>query len=228
MIARDTVTGAPVGHIVALRPRYSEAPDWRGATVVIIASGPSLTADDCGRVWTWREEDRRNRKAIVINTSFRLAPWADILYAGDARWWRMYFEEAALVFAGQFWTQSDDANFSHPRLRVIRAKRCDGLALERNLISINGVSGYQSIGLAYQTGAAKIVLLGFDAQSNGKTHWHGDHPPGLHGGLDFKRWRKAFERLARDLEAEGVHVVNASPGTALECFPRTSLDEALL
>lgn len=40
-------------------------------------------------------------------------------------------------------------------------------------------------------------------------------------------WRAKFPALAADLKREGVRVINASRETALECFERMSLEEAL-
>src|SRR4051794_36846444 len=86
-------------------------PDWTGGSVVIIASGPSLTVADCETVRNWRVGTPGSR-VIVINTSFRMAPWADVLYACDAGWWQEYGAEARAVFGGEFW--STDAGLARP------------------------------------------------------------------------------------------------------------------
>jgi hypothetical protein len=43
----------------------------------------------------------------------------------------------------------------------------------------------------------------------------------------FDMWLRLFPTLARDLEAEGVPVVNASRATALTCFARAALEDAI-
>ncbi len=53
-------------------------PDWRGRTVACFASGPSLTIEDCVSA---RDA---GCPTIVSNTTYRLTPWADALYAHDA------------------------------------------------------------------------------------------------------------------------------------------------
>lgn len=188
----------------------------------IIASGPSLTQEDCDKVRIWRDS-KEDRSVIVINTSFRLAPWADILYACDADWWRKYFDEALRDFKGEMWTQDPVFGKKHP-IRFIQSKRCDGLG--RDVIHTGGNGGYQSINLAYLFGAKSIVLLGFDMKrgDDKKSHWHGDHPGGLNKSCPFKTWLNNFPRLAQDLESEGVNVVNATRDTALNCFPRIELE----
>ena len=52
---------------------------------VCIASGPSLTPEDVQAVKEWR--DAGKGKVIVVNTTFRAAPWADAMFAMDAKWW---------------------------------------------------------------------------------------------------------------------------------------------
>ena len=54
-------------------------PLWRNQTVVCIASGPSLTQDQVDQV--------KGLNTIAINDAYKLAPWANILYACDYQWW---------------------------------------------------------------------------------------------------------------------------------------------
>src|SRR5690606_36428084 len=92
---------------------------WR--TVVCIASGPSLTADDVETVRRWRQEAQGEHAGagqdasaggpdrewaggpvgvVVTNTTFRAAPWADVLYAMDRAWWLRYLDEVRKAFTG--------------------------------------------------------------------------------------------------------------------------------
>ena len=192
----------------------------------ILASGPSLTTDDVELVRRWRSADGQ-RRVIVVNTTFRLAPWADILYACDLQWWDAYAAEVFGVFEGQPWSQTEIAcrryNLAH-----IKGEPGAGLSRQRGLIRQGGNSGYQAIGLAFDQGAERIVLLGFDMQNtDGRTHWHGDHPAGLRNTSPFTSWTGKFGQLAVDLEREGVRVINATRETALRCFERMPAEEAL-
>jgi hypothetical protein len=63
--------------------------------VVCIASGPSLTAEDVERVRA------AGHPVIVTNTTFRLAPWADVLFGMDSKWWKEYHKEVDSVFTGR-------------------------------------------------------------------------------------------------------------------------------
>lgn len=102
-----------------------------------------------------------------------------------------------------------------------------GLGRE-GVIHQGGNSGYQAINLAYLWGARAIVLLGMDcgAGVRGEAHWFGQHPTGLSQHQPFEVWRTKFPMLAADLAAEGVPVLNCSRQTALDCFPRHTLENA--
>lgn len=157
-----------------------------------------------------------------------LAPWADLLYACDHGWWERY----APAFGGMKVTQD-------PRVASIRDDvhrvPCDpdgtGLSRDPHRIHGGGNGGYQAVNLAVLLGAARIILLGFDmsAGPDGRRHAYPDHQPGLNNPdeSNFMNWRTAFAALARDLRAAGIPVVNCSTRTALDCFPRGTLETVL-
>jgi hypothetical protein len=164
---------------------------------------------------------------IVINTSFKLAPWADVLYACDWQFWDYHKPEIDRIFEGQFWTQDSRAQLRHGIMKI-GGKHDPGLG-RGEVIHFGGNSGYQCINLAYLWGAKKIVLLGFDMKRGpqGQSHWHGDHPRPLSTGLPLDKWLVAFDQLAVDLVDEGVPVINATRDTALQCFDKLPLERAL-
>lgn len=91
-----------------------------------------------------------------------------------------------------------------------------------------GNSGACAIGLAIAGGASRIVLLGYDCQQiEGKTHWHGDHPKALSNAVSIKRWPAQFANVATAAQNKGVTVINASRATALKCFERQALENAI-
>lgn len=176
-----------------------------------MASGPSLTVEDC--------DAARGNVGIVTNTTFRLAPWADVLFGFDSRWWRAHIDEVRKIgFSG----------------RLISVSQVAGnLGVETTYGSTwfrgGGNSGASAIALALAGGAAKIVLLGFDCSKGkaGQSHWHGDHPKGLSNCLSMPRWPAQFARVAAEAQLRGVPVLNASRHTALKCFQRVELAKAL-
>lgn len=110
----------------------------------------------------------------------------------------------------------------------IRSRSNPGLCTTPGEINHGMNSGYQAIGLAYQFGAERIILIGYDMQhTGGQRHWHGDHPDGLTNATGVQKWATRFPALAKGLQIEGVEVINASRETALTCFPRANLEDVL-
>ena len=154
---------------------------------------------------------------IVTNTTFRMCPWAEVLFAFDPQWWREHGAEVARNFRGDTVT----ASAMPPKLDVKTFYKC-------TWFDHFGNSGAAAISLAILGGARQVVMLGYDCQkTGGKTHWHGDHPATLGNAVSMKYWPAKFEKLAKHAARQRVKVVNASRQTALTCFPRVDLREAL-
>ena len=83
-------------------------------------------------------------------------------------------------------------------------------------------SGFQATNLAIQFGAEEIWLIGFDMKVNGKPHFFGEHPLECRKGMTPRSWRAAFETAER-MMPEHISIINATPGSALSCFPRATL-----
>jgi hypothetical protein len=196
---------------------------WPGETVVILGGGSSLTPEDVNAC--------RGRRVIAIKEAYQLAPWADLLYAADAKWWAFY--KGAPTFKGMKFAieQSPDqppTDWSQwPDVHVLRQTGELGLELEPTGLRTGYNSGYQAVNLAVHLGAAQIVLLGFDCWTGptGDQNWFGYHP--LHTPSPYPLFLHAFQSVITPLREAGVHVVNASRFTVLSAFPRLSLDEAL-
>lgn len=206
--------------------RWPEGPDWRGATVAILASGPSLSTAQVEQVRAWRAAGG-DRRVIAINTTYLLAPWADMLYACDDEWWDRYIAEVREVFTGELWTQDLPTATTH-HINWVRSERGVGLGRKPGVINQGGNSGFQAINLAFQAGATRLLLLGYDMQPTaGRSHWHADHPGTLQNDHPYPAWLADMRKLADGLTDEGVSVINCSAQTALRCFDRESLDVAL-
>lgn len=84
-------------------------------------------------------------------------------------------------------------------------------------------SGYSALLLAYCLGANPIYLLGFDMKGQGKDHnWHSGY-----GGSapKYDVFKKPFEKIAPAIAAAGVRVINLSPDSALEAFPKARFED---
>lgn len=192
--------------------REAERPDWSGRTVVCLASGPSLTPEDVAtvRATGW--------PVVVTNTTFRLAPWADALFAFDASWWRQHDQEVARAFRGRKFTASQNA-------RHFGAESLYGSTWFQHA----GNSGASAIALAVAARAARVILLGFDCCPGpaGEKHWHGDHPQGMSNCSSMSKWPGQFDLIAKRARKARVPVLNCSRRTALRCFDLMTLEDAL-
>ncbi len=204
--------------------------------IICVASGPSLTAEQgfqisCTSDW----------KVIAVNNTWQRVPMADVLYACDQQWWKMYYLDVAARFKGESWTGDRWAAHKYGLCHVQLYDK-PGLSVEHGVIHSGANSGYQAINLAYHFGAREILLVGYDMQMTyGMSHWHGDHDsnlppmPNVNGGrtplvssyAEFPMWVARFEDLAKDLHDTGVKVTNCSIETALPWFRRGELAECL-
>ena len=152
----------------------------------------------------------------MANTTFRIAPWADALFAMDPKWWKAHYREVCDVFEGERFTSASlDSRFQLTRLTT-------KFHNYRN-------SGAGCVSLAVMKGACRVVMIGYDCQKDGSlSHWHGSHPAGLSDAKTVMLWPLIFDRLAKDMRRKNVQVVNASRRTALTCFERAELSAELL
>jgi hypothetical protein len=189
---------------------------WPGATMVLLGGGPSLTPADV-------DACRDRVRVIAINDAYRLAPWADVLYACDDQWFRWHRDVPG--FAGLKYT-IDPRAASRPRVQLLRNTGSTGLETDPSGLRTGANSGYQAINLAVHLGAARILLLGYDMQRRGgRDHWFGAHPNQT--SPPFQLFRRQFGALVDPLAARGVTVLNCTPDSALDVFPCQPLATAL-
>lgn len=191
---------------------------WPSRTVAVLASGPSLTREQVELVRT------AGVPAVVVNSTFRLAPWAAVLYAADPEWWDHRDNRDAHQFRGLKVSVSDVRGVLH-----LRDTGVNGFDPNPAALRTGRNSGYQALHLAMHTGAARILLLGFDFTNKSGSHHHGDHPPGLRSTDEahFESWRPHFATLLPAALERGVAIVNCTPGSAIECFTFNNLGSEL-
>lgn len=195
---------------------------WPGATIVCIGGGPSLTVDDVASV-------RGRARVIAINDAYRLAPWADVLYGCDGKFWkwqhRLHADKIA-AFQGLKFGLTHEAK-KWPGVQILANTGNEGLELANTGLRNGRNSGYQAINLAVHLGARRIVLLGYDMAigDDGRTHWFGDHPD--RGRSPYRVFRPLFATLVQPLQDLGIDIINCSRRTKLVCFPQQTLETAL-
>lgn len=195
---------------------------WQKQTAIVLATGPSLSPDV---VEAAREAHATGVRVIAVSDAFTLAPWADMLYSCDAKWWQHHAQEA-LKFPGLKVTC--DSSVPFPSVLSLQIGGHTGLDERPTHLRTAGNSGHQAVHIAAQMGAEKILLCGFDMRRiHKKRHFFGDHPPYLHRNSPYEDFVRDFEPLANDLRKQGVIVINCTPGSALQCFPVGTIEEEL-
>ena len=202
--------------------------DWN-CPVVVAATGPSLTPEVASvvRRARWPQEKCR---VVAVNDAYRLLPYADALYACDEKWWRLHIGAVRKSFHGALWTshgaERDDSNnkseMDWPDMNFVAGRHGDMFSTDPRRIVYGSNSGFQAINLAILKGATKVVLVGFDM--GGRGHFFGDHPEGLHNRTNYYAFLPEFRNAARSCP---VPVINATPGSVLDCFPKMALEDAL-
>lgn len=196
---------------------------WAG-TVIVAATGPSLTPEVA-------EVCRGHGAIIAVNDAYKRLPFAPVLYACDALWWKIH--EGCPNFEGEKWSSHSEGNndkFEAARrcgLRLVRGRQGNHFSTDPGYIIYGNNSGFQSVNLAILFGASRVVLVGFDMrQVNSLQHFFGNHPLQLRQSSSYALFIKNFNEAAKAIP-EGVEIINATPGSWLKCFPFMGLQEAI-
>lgn len=156
-----------------------------------------------------------------------MAPWADVLYACDKKWWRVKRPPPGQL-APRYWVTQDKGAAAEYGLHWVQSRTGLGLCREPWVVNQGLNSGHQALNLAYHLGATRILLLGYDMQrTEGRSHWFGDHPRGLQIQSPYDQFAERLALLAVGMAAAGIRVVNCSAQTALTCFERRTIYEEL-
>lgn len=190
---------------------------WVGETAVIIAPGPSLTADDVAYC-------RGKARLIAVKDAIRLVPFADCLYGCDADFWVLH--KGFPDFHGLKY--SLDPGSAVVGAAILRNTGECGLELEPSGLRTGKNSTYQAINLAVHLGVRRIRLLGVDMghAPHSPKYFYGDRPSGRRPS-PYHAFILQFQTLVEPLAELDIEVLNCSRVTALTCFPRVPLHEAL-
>lgn len=166
---------------------------------------------------------------MAINSSWRLAPWAEILFACDLSWWA--HAGGCPEFSGLKLTVDKTAAKRFSDVHLVNCRKPDDRLVtdEIGTVGWGGNSGFHCLNLAVQFRAAKILLVGMDMTTTHGIHWHGKHPVGMNNPTprNVERWRRAVDGAARVIAPLGIKVINCSPISALQNYPKMTVEEAL-
>lgn len=186
---------------------------------IVAAPGESLTPEVAKQC--------EGHNVIAVNDAYERVPFASILYASDREWWS--HRRGCPDFAGVRWTVAlksyDNAAIVHQyKLNAIKAHRIgDGFCFDPGWINLGKNSGFQAVNLAIHSQGNPIIMVGFDMKGR---HFFGDHKPPLRHRQNFPGWIREFNKAAEKLPPD-LRIINATPRSALTCFPIMTLTEAL-
>ena len=169
------------------------------------------------------EKLRGKGRIIAVNDAgLHMAPWADILFWADKRW--LDWNHGNLdLHVGQWKVARRPPHIAtHHDVKWI-----DFLprSLSLDPWRVGGwCGGSSAVNLAFLLGANPIVLLGFDMRPG---NWHDNHQKPPLQGQHRDKFIPAMESMATQLLKFGTTVLNASPRSALRCFPFADIDELL-
>lgn len=214
---------------------------WKGKTCYLIGGGPSLEKFNFNLI--------RNQLSIGINKSFIQFP-TTVCYAMDIRFYDLVsfpqngidkeLHQQWLDYKGikVFLRHSVKSKFDNT-VYYVPSMNINILSLDlRKGIWSGNNSGFGALMLACALGAKRIGLLGYDLkiQERGRkkfkiirTHWHGGYDNEKKNEFQEKlnKFKTCFDDFAGVIAEQGIEVVNLNLNSALECFPKDSLDNFL-
>lgn len=203
---------------------------WSGAAVCV-ATGPSVTDEQLGLI------KASGRPTIAVNNAYKRAPWAALCYFADYKWWKWQQEKGP---HREVWDVMPKCSCENARKAVIdpavhflRIDRGQGVVISQDprAIVTGGNSGYQAVNIAALAGADPIILVGYDAKptrgADGELRHHdfGEHPDKTFP--PYGMINAHFVAMAQVARERGLRILNATPGSALECFERVDLAAVL-
>lgn len=203
---------------------------FAGKIVCVIGGGPTLKE----QVWKDALQKTKGLPCIVVNNSYEIAPWADILHFADCIWWEWNGEQ---VKTG--WPKDKIMSTATSDVAKVNDTACERHVYrwwrDRNRFTedrkkLHGWDGgTQAIHLAYHLGARRIVLFGIDMMpgKKGETQWHNKHKRKTRKENYEKRFLPSLKRMIPELQKRGCEVIRVTPGAELPGVKTLPVDEAL-
>lgn len=103
-----------------------------------------------------------------------------------------------------------------------------GLSDRTNGLNTGINSGHQAVNLGILAGGNPALLLAYDMRYHGgRTHSHNGHPVS-HSEESYKKtYAGNFKTMLPQLERLKVRVINCTPGSAISCFPFSTVEKEL-
>lgn len=223
---------------------------WEGGDVWILGGGPSVTKQfgipdsvvqkvvagiSPPSVYSSYMSGIHNKHVIGINVAYLIGDWIDVVFFGDVGFFLIHKERLAKFPGLKVCCHPSVEKHNWVKYLLRDRNKSKGISNAVNTISWNNNSGASAISMAAHAGAKRIILVGFDMKLNGNNqqHWHDLYGKGEIRGvrelqkLPFERHLRGFPEIARDARKLGIEILNASPTSAIDDFPKFSVKELL-
>lgn len=191
---------------------------WKRSKVFIIGGGPSLKEMDLSPL--------EKKNVLGTNDAFQLGDWVDVNFFGDYHW-LVHHQDEFRTWPGMRITNHPDVQGVQGIFTMQRRDKGFG---EPHELGWHLNSGCGAVLLAIALGATTVYLLGYDLKlgSDGQSNWH---PNNLNENTakTYRQFHYHFEVMAAHIAKyrPDVKVINITPGSALEVFPRAEFEDVV-
>ena len=223
---------------------------WEDGDVWIIGGGPSMTEQfnipekvvkdvlsgaSSPNSYSPYMEQIHSKHVIGVNVAFLIGDWIDFVFFGDPNFFLNYQKPLSIFPGLKISCAPNTADVQWVKTLARDGSHGRGISSNPRKVSWNGNSGAAAISVAANAGAKRIILVGFDMKlgSNDMQHWHDSYKRGPALGkkrlkaLPFDRHRMGFAQIAKDARSRGIEILNVSPKSTIEEFPKYNLKELL-
>ena len=202
-------------------------PWWSDKPLAIVGTGPSLKGFDFAAL-----NDPRWRVLAVKQAVWDL-PFADACFGLDIPWMRRERErliELAARIPLYLAVPDEEPGKYDPiphAINLIRTRVCDVMSEKPTHIESGGNSGFGAVNLALLKRARRVVLFGYDYYAGHYCEDRYAHNAPGHNARYWPRWGENFIRCADQLKGCGMTVINASPRSTVDAFPKVTIAEGM-
>lgn len=189
---------------------WTVGPTWPGEDVFVVCGGPSVKPELVERL-----RGRPNSKVVVINSSYLIAPWADMLFFADDRWWQREIGlnlKGLEAFEGQIVTIAHHTRHALLwHLKRIVPSGAVPVSKDRAAVALEKTSLTGVLNLCIHKGCKRVILIGADnrAAPDGRIHHHAEYP----WPRKLETWNNKTQEVeftVQPLKKAGIEVINAS------------------
>lgn len=197
-----------------------------GEKVVIVAGGPSVTTQQIRAITKAHLEHKCS--VIAVNDAAYLLPLANIIHGCDRWWWE---QNAALAHA---LLPAVRTTLQEPISKLVHQYKYEhrtGIDARPGYVATGRNGGHQALNIAFHYKASKVGLVGFDFKpgSQNEEHWFGSHQGKHIQSSLYSEWVNNMNTAAEAIAhiRPDMIVVNCTPGSAIKCFPTSSIESFL-